>query len=132
MMAQLKAPEADFSDRMLTWDQIRAMAKDGIEFGGHTVTHPFVSRLTAERLAWEVGECKRRAEEEIQKAVNYFAYPNGREQDFAIWNKAVLASAGYSAAVTTIWGVNDRRTDRMRRCIGAAHGRRTRRCSPAS
>ncbi len=32
-------------DKMLTWDQVRLMKSRGIDFGGHTVNHPFLSRL---------------------------------------------------------------------------------------
>jgi peptidoglycan/xylan/chitin deacetylase (PgdA/CDA1 family) len=101
------------SEKMLTWDQIRLMNANGIDFGGHTVNHPFLSQLSPSQTAWEVSECKRRIEEEIQKPVYYFAYPNGREEDFDAVNKEVLRTVGYRAAVTTIWGVNDRTTDRM-------------------
>ena len=100
-------------DKMLTWDQVRLMQAGGIDFGGHTVWHPFLSRLSPSQTAWEVVECKRRIEEEIQQPVYHFAYPNGREQDFDAVNKEVLRTAGYRAAVTTIWGVNYRATDRM-------------------
>jgi peptidoglycan/xylan/chitin deacetylase (PgdA/CDA1 family)/CelD/BcsL family acetyltransferase involved in cellulose biosynthesis len=99
--------------KMLTWDQVRAMKASGIEFGGHTVTHPFLSKLTAEQAAWEVSECKRRIEEEMQAPVGFFAYPNGREEDFAASNKKILRDAGYRGAVTTIWGMNYRSTDPM-------------------
>ena len=43
----------------------------------------------------------------------FFAYPNGREEDFAASNKELLRNAGYTGAVTTIWGMNYRSTDRM-------------------
>jgi len=66
-----------------------------------------------ERAAWEVAECKRRIEEELQSSVGFFAYPNGREEDFTASNKEILRLAGYRAAVTTIWGMNYRSTDRM-------------------
>lgn len=100
-------------DQMLTWDQVRTMAKHGIDFGGHTVNHGFLSRTTPEQAAWEVLECKRRIEEETQLPVLYFAYPSGREQDFASWNKDLLRRAGYQGAVSTIWGLNYRSTDPM-------------------
>jgi peptidoglycan/xylan/chitin deacetylase (PgdA/CDA1 family) len=98
---------------MLTWDQVRQMQKHGIDFGGHTVTHPFLSQMSGERVAWEASECKRRIEEETQHFVGHFAYPNGRERDFGTWNKEVVQKAGYHAAVTTIWGPNDSSTDPM-------------------
>jgi hypothetical protein len=99
--------------KMLSWEQIRSMKAKGIDFGGHTVTHPFISKLEREQVAWEVGECKRRIETELQTPVEHFAYPNGREEDFGSWNKALIRAAGYSAAVTTIWGMNYRSTDLM-------------------
>jgi len=102
-----------YPDRMLTWDQIRSMKKGGIDFGSHTVTHPFLSKLTPERALWEVSESKQRIESEIESPVLHFAYPNGREPDLAAWNKDILRSAGYDAAVSTIWGANFQGTDCM-------------------
>lgn len=97
--------------KMLTWDDVRLMSNHGIAFGGHTVNHPFLSRLSGEEFRWEVAECKRRIEEEVQVPADYFAYPNGREQDFGLSNKTLIREAGYRAAVTTIWGVNSSSTD---------------------
>jgi peptidoglycan/xylan/chitin deacetylase (PgdA/CDA1 family)/CelD/BcsL family acetyltransferase involved in cellulose biosynthesis len=100
-------------NKMLTWDQIRLMKANGIDFGGHTETHPFISKLTRDEVFSEVCGCKRRVEEQLQAPVKFFAYPNGREEDFGMWNKDVIRAAGYKAAVTTIWGMNYRSTDPM-------------------
>jgi peptidoglycan/xylan/chitin deacetylase (PgdA/CDA1 family)/CelD/BcsL family acetyltransferase involved in cellulose biosynthesis len=99
--------------KMLTWDEIRNMKMYGIEFGGHTVTHPFISKLTPDQALLEVSECKQRIETELHCPVDYFAYPNGREEDFAGWSADVLRRAGYRAALTTVWGVNYPSTDPM-------------------
>jgi peptidoglycan/xylan/chitin deacetylase (PgdA/CDA1 family) len=107
------AGPAEIRDRMLTWDQVRLMKDHGVDFGGHTVTHPFISTLPREQVSWEVRECKRRIEEEVQSPVDCFAYPSGREEDFGKWNKELVSEAGYRAALTTIWGVNYPSTDRM-------------------
>jgi peptidoglycan/xylan/chitin deacetylase (PgdA/CDA1 family) len=98
---------------MLTWDQIRRMNRGGIDFGGHTVTHPYVSRLSPEELMWEVSECKRRIETELNVPVQHFAYPNGRTGDFTSCTKKVLQEVGYRVAVSTQWGVNYPSTDPM-------------------
>jgi peptidoglycan/xylan/chitin deacetylase (PgdA/CDA1 family)/CelD/BcsL family acetyltransferase involved in cellulose biosynthesis len=109
----------DFQDtgerngKMLAWDQVRLLKSKGIDFGGHTVNHPFLSRLTPEDAAWEVLECKRRIESEIQEPIGYFAYPSGREMDFSEASKQAVRNAGYKAAVSTLWGVNHPATDRM-------------------
>jgi peptidoglycan/xylan/chitin deacetylase (PgdA/CDA1 family) len=100
-------------DKMLTWDQVRAMRKTRIDFGGHTVTHPFVSRLPPEQGYWEISECKRRIEDELQDPIQYFAYPSGKDHDLAEWNKKLVQKAGYDAALSTKWGVNGPFTDFM-------------------
>jgi len=113
-LEQLEVREdGELRDRMLTWDQVRYMRSRGIHFGGHTMTHPFLSRLTSEQITWEVAECKRRIEAELQIAVPHFAYPNGREEDFGLSNKHLIRGAGYRAAVTSIWGTNYGSTDPM-------------------
>ena len=99
--------------KMLSWDHVRNMKRRGIDFGGHTVTHPFLSQMSRDEVAWEVTECKRRIEEELQEPVRFFAYPSGREEDFGRWNTEAIRDAGYDAALTTIWGMNDHSTDRM-------------------
>jgi peptidoglycan/xylan/chitin deacetylase (PgdA/CDA1 family)/CelD/BcsL family acetyltransferase involved in cellulose biosynthesis len=114
ILQRLNAPTSpELRGRMLTWNQVRDMHGRGFDFGGHTVTHPFVSKLTPERARWEIGECKRRIEQELQTPAEHFAYPNGREPDFEPWNKVLLAEAGYRAAVSTLWGVNYPGIDRM-------------------
>lgn len=114
ILRQLNVPDAGpRTNTMLAWDQVRLMKQHGIEFGGHTVTHPYLSRLSTEQVAWEVSECKRRIEAELQSEVIHFAYPNGRREDFTSYSKTMLREAGYQTAVTTIWGVNDAATDRM-------------------
>jgi len=115
IMNQLGVPDdRERRGRMLSWDQARYMNRHGVDFGGHTVTHPFLSRLTRENAWWEVSECKRRIETELQRPVETFAYPNGREKDYEPWGNEIMRGAGYKAAVTTIWGMNYSSTDRMR------------------
>jgi peptidoglycan/xylan/chitin deacetylase (PgdA/CDA1 family)/CelD/BcsL family acetyltransferase involved in cellulose biosynthesis len=106
-------PDQERRDKMLTWEQVRLMKKHAIDFGSHTVSHPFISKLPREQVKWELVESKKRIEEELQSPVQYFAYPNGRDEDIGAWNKELLRDAGYRAALTTIWGVNYRSTDLM-------------------
>ena len=58
----------------LSWDEVREMARNGIEFGGHTVTHPILQTLSsAEGLAQEIAGCKTRIEEELQAPVRHIS-----------------------------------------------------------
>jgi len=107
------APAGAAHSKMLSWEQIREMHSRDIDFGGHTVTHPFLSKVPRDRALWEVSECKRRIEEELQASVACFAYPNGREDDIGNGTAELLRTAGYRSAVTTLWGLNWHNTDPM-------------------
>jgi peptidoglycan/xylan/chitin deacetylase (PgdA/CDA1 family) len=96
---------------MLNWNDARYMAAQGIDFGGHTVTHPFLSRVTPEEARRETALCKQRIEAELQRPADFFAYPNGRDEDIGGVAKQAVWQAGYKAAMSTIWGVNTGATD---------------------
>ncbi|HEU4940023.1 MAG TPA: polysaccharide deacetylase family protein [Candidatus Eisenbacteria bacterium] len=91
---------------MMTWDQVRLMAADGITFGAHTVTHPILSRLTLDEAESEIVGSKRRIEEEIRMPVNLFAYPVGRRSDYSPGVLDLVARAGFDAALTTTPAAN--------------------------
>lgn len=92
----------------LTWDEVREMSHNEIEFGAHTKTHPILPRVESmETLTEELRHPKLRLEQELQQAVPYFCYPNGD------WDQRCLdglQAAGYGLAVTTQWGRNLTRT----------------------
>lgn len=89
----------------LSWDEVRLMAQSGIEFGGHTVTHPILETLaTAEELAYEVAHCKLRIEQELQAPATHFAYPSGRANEISATAREAVRQAGFATAVTTLSG----------------------------
>jgi peptidoglycan/xylan/chitin deacetylase (PgdA/CDA1 family) len=96
----------------LSWDQVREMAANGIEFGSHTVSHPVLSRvLDEETLRSELVHSKSTIEREVGRPVTAFAYPVGGESAV---NEAVLAAsraAGYRLAFTYRAGVTTLRRE---------------------
>ncbi len=92
--------------RFLASDEITRMAEEGVEFGGHTVTHPILSRESRERVRTEVTECKARLETLTGRPVRCFAYPNGQRGDFNDMVKEEVRGAGYEAAFSAIPGLN--------------------------
>ena len=91
----------------LAWDEIRELSHDSVTFGAHTKTHPILSRISdVTALRDEVLTSKRRIEEEIQRPVNHFCYPNGRRDDFTHETVGVVAAAGFQTAVTAEPGIN--------------------------
>jgi peptidoglycan/xylan/chitin deacetylase (PgdA/CDA1 family) len=104
---QVTLPQDDLKDRMLTWDQIRAMGREGITFGSHTMTHPAVSQLTESQLDRELGESKRALEQRIGSPTVHFAYPFGQPADCGTTALPFLVRNGYRSASTTVEGVNE-------------------------
>jgi peptidoglycan/xylan/chitin deacetylase (PgdA/CDA1 family) len=75
-----------------------ALAGDGFEIGGHTVSHRILTQLNAADLTREVGDCKKTLEQILGREVATFCYPRGR------FNSAVVREverAGYRGARTT-------------------------------
>src|SRR5262249_28311362 len=93
-----------------SWAELRALSDEGFDIGGHTRTHPIVSRIDANALRAEIGGCKERIEHEIGVPVRHFAYPNGGPEDYGPEAVRAVIAAGYRAAVTSIPGGNTPRT----------------------
>ncbi len=90
----------------MNWDEARRVSANGMEIGAHTVTHPILSALeTPDQLAAEVAGSRRRIEEELNRPVAHFCYPNGRIRDIGSALDAVR-EAGFATAVTTESGTN--------------------------
>ncbi len=107
--------------RMLTWDDVRATG-DITEFGGHSHTHTILSRLDAGQLEAELRQCRDRLEAEIGRAPRFFAYPNGKAEDFDDSAKAALRRHGFETAFTTLEGTNGPATDWMAVRRFSGHG----------
>jgi peptidoglycan/xylan/chitin deacetylase (PgdA/CDA1 family) len=70
---------------LLSWRQIKALSKDGVEFGAHGVNHPDLTALSAEDRLTEIVNSGKMLEDALGKRTRSFAAPYGRV------NKAVLA-----------------------------------------
>ncbi len=109
------APGADEDPgpfRMLSWDQARAMAKDGrVTFHPHSVTHPILARCPDEKVEHEVSESCATIERETGGAPTVFAYPNGRAEDFDDRAKSALRRRGVRWALATRTGFADAASD---------------------
>jgi peptidoglycan/xylan/chitin deacetylase (PgdA/CDA1 family) len=89
----------------MTWDQIREMSANNIEFGSHSVTHPILSRVPLDKLAFEVEHSKHRIEAELQKPVQVIAYPVGGVEAFDDNVRAAVRKAGYKLGASYISGI---------------------------
>ena len=83
---------------LMNWDEVREMARDGFEFGAHTLGHVVLTHEPLEVVQREVRESKAIIERELGTPVRDFAYCNGWYSDDVI---DVLMSNGFRSAVTT-------------------------------
>ncbi|MFH1017342.1 MAG: polysaccharide deacetylase family protein [Pseudomonadota bacterium] len=95
-----------FPRTIINWDEARAMQEDDIDFGGHTVTHPILSRLPPAALEEEIRGCRAALEKELQKEPIAFAYPVGRTFALADAAFSIVEKTGFRYAVTTEYGRN--------------------------
>ena len=100
------------SNLMLTSDGVRALAREGVVVGAHTITHPILARSDATEAWHEISEGKRELESIVGYRVSLFAYPNGRPRDdYGPEHVRMVREAGFAAAVSTAWGAADCTSD---------------------
>lgn len=99
---------------MLTREMVASLAQQGIEIGGHTVSHPILTRLDDETCRYEIAGGKQQLEAITGKPVRLFAYPNGKVgMDFNERHAQMAKEAGFSAAFTTATGAVTSKQDRF-------------------
>jgi peptidoglycan/xylan/chitin deacetylase (PgdA/CDA1 family) len=67
-----KGPQA-----VMSWKQVGELAKQGISFGSHGMSHLVLTGLTDGELTIELEESKRRIQAETGQQVRFFCYPYG-------------------------------------------------------
>jgi peptidoglycan/xylan/chitin deacetylase (PgdA/CDA1 family) len=104
---ELLLPKARVSDESLiaeqfaSWDELRDLASDRlISVGGHTVTHASLRDLEEDQAMAEIGNGKRRLEEQLDVPVSHFAYPYGASSNCGPREFALVARAGFVTGVT--------------------------------
>ena len=88
--------------------QVRALGDLGCEIGSHSMTHPYLSDLSAEQLKHEIADSRKELEEITGRPVVHFSCPGGR------WDQRVAETAedaGYRSVATSRAAVNSRGTN---------------------
>jgi len=89
----------------MTWDEARTMQAAGMEFGGHTHSHPVLSRLDTETLKEELATSRRILSERLGRVPRTFCYPRGNREDISTTVEKAVAEAGFELAFVAF---NDR------------------------
>ena len=101
---EVTVPADAFRGLCLSWDEVRAMAANGVAIGAHTEQHPILTRVSPDRARREVAGSKHRLEEELGRPVTAFAYPNGGRADLDQSTVRLLDEAGYRLGFTLLPG----------------------------
>ncbi len=94
-------------NNILSWEEIREMKKEGISFGVHTMTHSILTGIPFEEAEYEICQSKKIIEERLGEKAHFFAYPNGRWNDFNNDIINLLKNNQFSCACTLISGTNN-------------------------
>ncbi len=86
----------------MAWDQARALAARGVQFGPHSRSHRILSRLGAEDSEQEIIHSWQRLREELPAPAPVFCYPTGRAEDFGPREQATVERLGLRAAACAI------------------------------
>ncbi len=89
--------------KLLTLVQIRELQRYGVEFGSHSLTHPWLPDLPDKELHREVRDSKLRLEDLLGIEIASFAYPSGGVDQRV---RSAVAAAGYKTSFTTQPGSN--------------------------
>jgi len=88
---------------VLTWDQLRALTKEGVILGAHTRSHPILTQVPLAQARDEI----RGSYDDLKRAIGdtlpIFAYPNGNHNDEII---TLLKDEGLRVAFTALDGFN--------------------------
>lgn len=94
------------SDLVMTWDEIRDLAKDPlVTIGAHTRRHFAVSKLSASEARLEIEEGVRRIEAELGRPCRHFSFPYGDAGSAGPRDFAIARELGLKTAVTTQKGL---------------------------
>nr|WP_307775266.1 polysaccharide deacetylase family protein [uncultured Cetobacterium sp.] len=89
-------PEKEFE--LMTKEELLELQSSGIEFGGHTSSHPKLAELSIEKARKEIFESKAKIENILGRKLLSFAYPYGSLNEDV---KKLAEDSGYPFAVAT-------------------------------
>lgn len=96
------SPEDDKS--YLSWNEVRKLADQGVEFGSHTCSHQALPELSPDEARDELGKSLKTLTAHLARDTFPLSYPHGRTSKEISQVSELL---GYSCALTTELGAND-------------------------
>jgi|CXWL01.1.fsa_nt_gi peptidoglycan/xylan/chitin deacetylase (PgdA/CDA1 family) len=80
----------------LSWDNLQTLVAAGMTIGSHTLSHPFLNKVTDPNILWsEINASKNVLEKNLGITITEFAYPFGQ---YNASTTELVKRAGYSSA----------------------------------
>lgn len=87
---------------LMSADEMRCWAAEGMEVGSHTLDHPYLPKLSPELADYQIRQSRTELEETVGKPVEAFCYPYG---GLTPEIKSMVCNAGYTNATGTHGGL---------------------------
>jgi peptidoglycan/xylan/chitin deacetylase (PgdA/CDA1 family) len=97
---------ADNLSRPIVKTQMIEMARDGIDFGSHTVTHPNLALESTDVIERELRDSRAYLEHLLERPVRSLAYPFGTPDTYDSRVMTAARACGYELAASFRQGVN--------------------------
>jgi peptidoglycan/xylan/chitin deacetylase (PgdA/CDA1 family)/GT2 family glycosyltransferase len=88
---------------MLSWSQVEALTRGGIEVGAHTRTHPDLTKIPSRQAQVEIEGSKDDLEDKLKIPVQIFSYPFGEYNEHV---QTLVQQAGFLGACSCNSGLN--------------------------
>jgi peptidoglycan/xylan/chitin deacetylase (PgdA/CDA1 family) len=87
----------------MSWDEVKALSDAGMQIGCHTMTHPYLTKVSGDaEMRWQIVTAKQTIEQHIGKPVTSFAFPFGQYDERVV---SFVKAAGFTSARSTWPGV---------------------------
>lgn len=101
----------------MTWDNVRFLSSEGFEIGAHTKNHVDLGLVEGKDALEEIQGSRKALEEELNRKVDLFSFPFGRENQLSESNRALVKELNFRCSPSAYGGIVKGSSDpfRMRR-----------------
>ena len=83
----------------MSWEHVISLAQHPLcTIGGHTISHPALSKLSMDEALREISEGKKRIEQKISQPISFFAYPYGTPNEVGEREFQLMEESGFYIA----------------------------------
>ena len=93
--------------RSMSWDEVKTMSNNGMEFGSHSVTHPKLTNLNSKDACYEILYSKETIEKKLDCDCLVYSYQIGGKDSYNDFIENLIEKSNYKFACTYQNGTNN-------------------------